>query len=47
MQRESCTVSSRDRHLERTARELAALLALARWQWRRFPAVCRLGVRRG
>ena len=39
--------SSRDRHLERTARELAALLALARWQWRHFPAVCRPGVRRG
>ena len=46
MQRESCTVSSRDRHLERTARELAALLVLARWQWRCFPAVCRMGVRR-
>ena len=42
MQREPCTVSSRDRHLERTARELAALLALARWQWRCFPAVCRM-----
>lgn len=29
----------------RAARALAQLLALARWQWRRQPGVCRRGVR--
>lgn len=31
----------------RAARQLAQLLALARWEWRRRPAACRRDVPRG
>lgn len=38
--------SGGERLRQQAARELAQLLTLARWQWARFPTVCRLGVRR-